>query len=219
MCEMPGLAISERTTYYPEYMDVNIFGFMPALLPVALSPGAGLTLVMNSALAGGHKGLLRTLAGTALGIYTHAFFIGLGITAVLMSSPAAFAVLRITGTAYLLWLGTMLIRRGLTVNSGGLTGATHSVTLKEAWLANVLNPKAILFYLTVVSQFAGEKGGVCNYFILASVHITVMSIWLFSITQMLIFSAKKINPLMMRKYVNIAGGMLLIAFSLHNQVH
>ncbi|MEN4793368.1 LysE family translocator [Pantoea agglomerans] len=200
-------------------MDVNIFGFMPALLPVALSPGASFTLVMNSALTGGNKSLFRTLAGTALGIYTHAFFIGLGITAVLISSPAAFAVLKVTGTVYLLWLGAVLIRSGITVSSGGSDGAKHDVTLKEAWLINVLNPKAILFYLTVVSQFAGTKGGVCNYFILASVHIVVMSIWLFTITQTLIFSAKKTNPLMLKKYVNIVGGMMLIAFSLHSLIY
>lgn len=185
---------------------MNIFGFMPALLPVALSPGASFTLVMNSALTGGNKGLLRTLTGTALGIYTHAFFIGLGITAVLISSPAAFAVLKLTGTVYLLWLGAMLIRSEITVNSGGFTGAKHSVTLKEAWLANVLNPKAILFYLTVVSQFAGAKGGVCNYLILASVHIVVMSIWLFAITQTLIFSAKKTNPLMLKNTSTLSAG-------------
>lgn len=199
-------------------MDMNILGFMPALLPVALSPGASFTLVMNSALTGGNKGLLRTLAGTALGIYTHAIFIGFGITAVLISSSAAFAVLKVTGTVYLLWLGAMLIRRGITVNSGGFTGAKHSVTLKEAWLANVLNPKAILFYLTVVSQFAGAKGGVYNYLILASVHIVVMSIWLFAITQTLVFSAKKTNPRMLKKYVNIVGGIMLIAVSLHSLI-
>lgn len=200
-------------------MDVNIFGFMPALLPVALSPGASFTLVMNSALAAGNKGLFRTLAGTALGIYTHAFFLGLGITAVLVSSPAAFAVLKVTGTAYLLWLGAMLVRSGITVNSGEFTATKHSVTLKEAWLANVLNPKAILFYLTVVSQFAGAEGGVYNYLMLASVHIVVMSIWLIAVTQSLIFSAKKTNPLMLKKTVNIVGGMMLIAFSLHNLIH
>lgn len=199
-------------------MDVNIFGFMPALLPVALSPGASFTLVMNSALAGGHKGLIRTLAGTALGIYTHAVLIGLGVTAVLFSSPAAFAVLKVAGTAYLLWLGAMLIRSGITVNTGGFSDTKHVVTLKEAWLANVLNPKAILFYVTVVSQFAGIKGGVSNYLTLASVHVVVMSVWLFSVSQTLIFSVKKTNPLMLKKYVNIAGGMLLIAFSLHSLI-
>ncbi|MBU9830345.1 LysE family translocator [Rahnella sp. FC061912-K] len=199
-------------------MDLNLLGFMPALLPVALSPGASFTLVMSGALAGGHKGLFRTLAGTALGIYTHAVLIGFGITAVLISSPAIFAVLKFFGTAYLLWLGAMLIRNGIRANPEGFADTKHSVTLREAWIANVLNPKAIIFYLTVVSQFAGVQGGVCNYLTLASVHIVVMSVWLYAVSQTLIFSVKKANPLMLKKYVNIAGGMLLIAFSLHSLI-
>jgi len=199
-------------------MDINLLGFMPALLPVALSPGASFTLVMSGALAGGHKGLFRTLAGTALGIYTHAVLIGFGITAVLISSPATFAVLKFFGTAYLLWLGAMLIRNGIRANPEGFADTKHSVTLREAWIANVLNPKAIIFYLTVVSQFAGVQGGVCNYLTLASLHIVVMSLWLYSVSQTLIFSVKKANPLMLKKYVNIAGGMLLIAFSLHSLI-
>lgn len=199
-------------------MDLNLLGFMPALLPVALSPGASFTLVMSGALAGGHKGLFRTLAGTALGIYTHAVLIGFGITAVLISSPAIFAVLKFFGTAYLLWLGAMLIRNGIRANPEGFADTKHSVTLREAWIANVLNPKAIIFYLTVVSQFAGVQGGVCNYLTLASVHVVVMSVWLYAVSQTLIFSVKKANPLMLKKYVNIAGGMLLIAFSLHSLI-
>jgi len=199
-------------------MDLNLLGFMPALLPVALSPGASFTLVMSGALAGGHKGLFRTLAGTALGIYTHAVLIGFGITAVLISSPATFAVLKFLGTAYLLWLGVMLIRNGIRANPEGFADTKQSVTLREAWIANVWNPKAIIFYLTVVSQFAGIQGGVCNYLILASVHVVVMSVWLYAVSQTLIFSVKKTNPLMLKKYVNIAGGMLLIAFSLHSLI-
>lgn len=191
---------------------------MPALLPVALSPGASFTLVMSGALAGGHKGLFRTLAGTALGIYTHAVLIGFGITAVLISSPASFAVLKFFGTAYLLWLGAMLIRNGIRANPEGFADTKHSVTLRAAWIANVLNPKAIIFYLTVVSQFAGIQGGVGNYLTLASVHVVVMSVWLYAVSQTLIFSVKKTNPLILKKYVNIAGGMLLIAFSLHSLI-
>lgn len=83
-------------------MDINITGFMLVLLPVALSPGASFTLVINSALTGGRAGLWKTLAGTALGIYTHALLIGFGITAVVVSSPAIFGVLKAAGTAYLI---------------------------------------------------------------------------------------------------------------------
>ena len=199
-------------------MDINLLGFMPALLPVALSPGASFTLVMGSALAGGRKGLYKTLVGTALGIYTHALLIGLGITAVIVSSPAIYSVLKIAGTLYLLWLGCMLILSGFNAQHHQ-SKKIYSVTIKEAWLANVLNPKAIIFYLTVVSHFAGKFGGVGNYLTLASVHIAIMGLWLIILSHALVFSTKKINPLLLKKYINIAGGMLLIIFSLHSFIH
>jgi len=199
-------------------MEINLLGFMPVLLPVALSPGASFTLVMSNALAGGRNGLFRTLAGTALGIYTHALLIGLGITAVIVSSPAIFSALKIAGTVYLLWLGLMLILSGMKSKRTELKSRISSVTVREAWLANVLNPKAIMFYLTVVSQFAGKHGGISNYLTLASVHVVVMSIWLIAISYTLIFSAKNIDQLMLKRYANIAGGLLLIIFSLHSLI-
>lgn len=200
-------------------MEINLLGFMPALLPVALSPGASFTLVMNSALSDGRNGLFRTLAGTALGIYTHALLIGVGITAVIVSSPAVYDSLKLVGTVYLLWLGFMLIRSGLSAKLNHSNKGMTTITLRDAWLANILNPKAIIFYLTVVSQFSGKYGGVGNYLALASVHIVVMSLWLIAISHILVFSAKKTNPVKLKKYVNTAGGILLIIFSLHSLAH
>lgn len=51
-----------------------------------------------------------------------------------------------------------------------------TVTLKDAWLANLLNPKDIIFYLTVVSQFSGKHGDVGNYLALASIHVVVFPV-------------------------------------------
>lgn len=187
-------------------------GFIPVLLPVALSPGASFTLAMNSALAGGRGGLLRTLAGTALGIYTHALLIGLGVTAMLVSSPALFNVLKYAGAAYLMWLGVQLIRSGLKTSEMTLRADGPTVTLKEAWLANVLNPKAIVFYLTVVSQFAGSRGDVSHYLLLATVHVLVMGAWLIALSNVLVFSTQKANPVNVKRVINLAGGAVLILF-------
>lgn len=200
-------------------MDINFSGFIPALLPIALSPGASFTLAMNSALSGGQRGLLKTLTGTALGIYTHAILIGLGITSLLVASPALFHMLKIAGTAYLLWLGIQLIRSGLKAREMVFDSGGAPVTMKDAWLANVLNPKAIMFYLTVVSQFAGSKGEIGHYMILATVHIAVMTLWLITISNVLIFSANKMNTMTLKKYVNVAGGGLLILFALMSILH
>lgn len=195
-------------------MDIDVIGFIPVLLPVALSPGASFTLIMSSALAGGRRGLLRTLTGTALGIYIHALLIGLGISAVLISLPGVYRFLEVAGTAYLLWLGLMLIRSGLHTHPAGAQDRTGSISVVDAAVANLLNPKAIVFYLTVVSGFAGQHGGVGNYLILASLHVMVMCLWLSFVSYVLVFSAKGTDPQLLKKYVNISGGILLIAFSL-----
>ncbi|GGD34593.1 MULTISPECIES: LysE family translocator [Franconibacter] len=200
-------------------MDINIVGFIPALLPVALSPGASFTLAMNSALAQGRKGLLVTLTGTALGIYTHALLIGLGVTSLLVASPALFGLLKIAGIFYLLWLGAQLIRSGLGAQELAFSKNEKVITLKDAWLANVLNPKAILFYLTVVSQFAGRQGEVSHYLALASVHVAVMAVWLIALSLLLITSARKINTRALKRAINMGGGALLILFALLNLLH
>lgn len=170
-------------------------------------------------MAGGRKGLFKTLAGTALGIYTHAVLVGLGITAVIASSPAVFLALKVLGTAYLLWLGIILIRIGINVNSENVVNTKKCVTLREAWLTNVLNPKAIIFYLTVVSQFVGRQSGVGSYLILASIHVLIMSIWLLAVSRIVVFSVKKASPNRLKKYINLTGGVVLIIFSLHALFH
>ncbi|MBW1213769.1 LysE family translocator [Pantoea allii] len=195
-------------------MDIDVIGFVPALLPVALSPGASFTLVMSSALAGGRSGLLRTLAGTAVGIYIHALLIGLGLTAIIISLPGVYNLLEMAGTVYLLWLGLMLIRSGVNAQRDNTLCRTRSISVGEALMVNLLNPKAIVFYLTVVSRFAGQHGGVGNYLILASLHVVVMGLWLCIVSHILIFSAKGRNPQRLKKYVNISGGGLLIVFTL-----
>ena len=166
-------------------------------------------------MAGGRKGLFKTLAGTALGIYTHAVLVGLGITAVIASSPAVFLALKVLGTAYLFWLGIILIRIGINANSENVINTKKCVTLREAWLTNVLNPKAIIFYLTVVSQFVGRQSGVGSYLILASIHVLIMSIWLLAVSRIVVFSVKKASPNRLKKYINLTGGVVLIIFSLH----
>ncbi|GLR10717.1 hypothetical protein GCM10007905_34370 [Mixta theicola] len=46
------LVSADGVTYYSGLMDIDPIGFLPALLPVALSPGASFTLALNSALTG-----------------------------------------------------------------------------------------------------------------------------------------------------------------------
>lgn len=199
-------------------MDSNLVAFIIAILPIALSPGASFTLAINNTLTAGYRGLATIIIGTALGIYTHALLIGSGISALLLRSPAIFTLLSFAGAIYLCWLGIQLIKRGRNVAAPYVPRGQRPTTIKDAWLANVLNPKAVMLYLTVVSQFAGKQATLSHFMLLATLHILIMSVWLVVVCCALRMSAKLLNIQKMGYFINVAGGGVLVMFALHNFV-
>ncbi|MGK3127730.1 LysE family translocator [Pantoea sp. C8B4] len=199
-------------------MNLHILAFIIAILPVALSPGASFTLAINNTLVAGSRGLAAIILGTAFGIYTHALLIGLGISALLVRSPIIFNLLSVAGAAYLLWLGIQLLRRGRHISQPVASYRSARMGIKDAWLANVLNPKAVMLYLTVVSQFAGRDHALLHYLLLASIHVTIMALWLIIICFTLLTSARVINIRKLSIAINIAGGLILVFFAISNLV-
>lgn len=188
---------------------MDILGFIITLLPIIISPGASFTIALDNTLTYGVKGLLITIVGTALGIITHGFLVGLGITKLLVSSPSTFMVLTILGNLYLIYLGISLIRSGLKA-AKNITIIHQKASIKTAYIANVLNPKAIMLYLVVVSSYAGATPTLVNYLALSSIHILMMSIWLVACCGFILLSSQKINIVTMKKVINISGGTLLL---------
>lgn len=193
---------------------MNLLGFALAILPVALSPGASFTLAMNNAVQQGMRGTGRIILGTLLGIYTHALLAGLGITRLIAAYPALMNTIKIIGTAYLIYLAIRLIRSGLNAQDMAFTSDNRSTGIKEAYLANVLNIKAIMLYLTVVPAFAGSSATPWSYLVLASIHVAIMALWLLFAGQMLIRSAAKISTRKLKKVIDIGGGTLLLIFTI-----
>jgi len=193
---------------------MSLLGFALAILPVALSPGASFTLAMNNAVQQGMRGTGRIILGTLLGIYTHALLAGLGITRLIAAYPALMNTIKIIGTAYLIYLAIRLIRSGLNAQDLAFTSSNRSTGIKEAYLANVLNIKAIMLYLTVVPAFAGSGATPWSYLVLASIHVAIMTLWLLFAGQMLIRSAAKISTRKLKKVIDIGGGTLLLIFTI-----
>jgi len=193
---------------------MNLLGFALAILPVALSPGASFTLAMNNAVQQGMRGTGRIILGTLLGIYTHALLAGLGITRLIAAYPALMNTIKIIGTAYLIYLAIRLIRSGLNAQDLAFTSGNRSTGIKEAYLANVMNIKAIMLYLTVVPAFAGSGATPWSYLVLASIHVAIMALWLLFAGQMLIRSAAKISTRKLKKAIDIGGGTLLLIFTI-----
>ena len=129
--------------------------FAIAVVVIALTPGPDMTFFIGRALAQGRAAGFAAMAGASTGILVHTLLVALGLSALIVAAPAAFAALKIAGGLYLAWLAVQAIRHGsaLTLPDRPAPRATLAATWASGLAINLLNPKIILFFMTFLPQF------------------------------------------------------------------
>lgn len=139
---------------------------MPTHLPVfvattwllAMLPGAGQALMVQRTLSGGRRAAWAVIAGNATGLLVWTTAAAVGLSALLLSHPQVYGVVRIIGGLVLLVLGVstlMAQRRSADVRPSALRSGY------AAGLATTLgNPKAGVFAVSVLPQFVTAHGPV-----------------------------------------------------------
>jgi homoserine/homoserine lactone efflux protein len=134
--------------------------FVTTLL-VSLSPGPGVLAAVSAGLQHGFARGHAVAYGLALGVWTQLAVIGVGLGALMAASSWAFAAVKWTGAAYLVWLGVQQWRapaQGLAVQPGngqaiGGPPLSRRAILLRGWGVNALNPKGTVFLLAMLPQF------------------------------------------------------------------
>ncbi|ADD41927.1 LysE family translocator [Stackebrandtia nassauensis] len=193
-----------------------------ALLPIILTPGTSATLVAQYVSVGGRRHGAAVMAGTATGHFLHAGFATLGLSAVVMASATAFAIVRYAGAAYLVGLGIYLLvtsSRQRRQATGPAVAPPVARVYRHALIGNVVNPRAALIYLTVPAQVVAVDFPIAAAaFLLAVVHTVMMVSWLSLWTQA-IASAKRsgLFKRIARQFSRV-GGLLLIGLGIRAAV-
>jgi threonine/homoserine/homoserine lactone efflux protein len=139
----------------------NLFVFIAACLVLLVTPGPAVLYIVSRTLDQGYKVGIASALGLALGSLGHIALIALGMAALLAASVTAFSVIKYGGAAYLVFLG---IRR-LTQKPSTRPAAersTNGTATRAFWqgaVVNLLNPKAILFFLAFIPQFVDVSRG------------------------------------------------------------
>ena len=199
-----------------------IVTFALALLPVILTPGTSATLVAQYVSVGGRRHGGAVMAGTATGHFLHAGFATLGLSALVMASATAFAIVRYAGAAYLIGLGIhLMVTAARQRRDPERPHHAPSVArvYRHALVGNVVNPRAALVYLTVPAQVVTVDYPIAAAaFMLAAVHTVMMVSWLSLWTQAI--SSAKRSGLFTRtaRYFSRFGGLLLIGFGVRTAV-
>jgi len=135
--------------------------FVPTVVVLVLSPGPDLVFITANALSSGKRGGVFSALGCTSGAFTHAVLAAFGLTAVVAAWQPAYEVVRIGGALYLAYLGVKMLLAKESPLSIGDAGASKSGArlYREGLLNNLMNPKAILFSLTFLPQFADPTRG------------------------------------------------------------
>jgi threonine/homoserine/homoserine lactone efflux protein len=131
-----------------------IFGTVALAHALAVaSPGPDFAMVVRQSLAFGRGAGLWTAAGIGSGIFFHVAYGLFGLNWLTQRYPQSLTVLGIAGALFLLWMGAQAIRaRPLPDNGEHLPPAQPGDAAKFfgiGVLTNVLNPKAILFFVAL----------------------------------------------------------------------
>lgn len=125
--------------------------FAFATLVFACMPGPAILYMTAQTLAHGRRAGLMAALGVHLGCYVHIAAAAIGLAALLDQAPAVYAIMKLAGAAYLVWLGvTMLLGRH---QSSSETADRKPAVLRDSMVVEILNPKTALFFLTFLPQF------------------------------------------------------------------
>lgn len=147
-------------------MSITPEQLLPFLLTAVLltaTPGPDNLMVLSVGASKGRRLGMAFGLGCATGCLSHTLLAALGVSAVLAASPVAFTALRVLGGAYLVWLGIGALRSrggvGLPVAGADATGDSAARQFAKGVLANAINPKVVLFFLSFLPQFVVPAQG------------------------------------------------------------
>jgi threonine/homoserine/homoserine lactone efflux protein len=154
---------------------VTFFLFLAAACVIALSPGPGIFYVAARTLADGRRAGLASSLGTGLGGLVHVAAGAVGVSTLIMASAEAFAVLKVVGALYLIWLGIKAAREASTDIVATMGSRSAGKAFRDGIVVEALNPKTAAFFLAFLPQFVDPAVGAVwlQFLVLGLVSVTL----------------------------------------------
>jgi leucine efflux protein len=191
---------------------------------IILLPGPNSMYVLSLAAQRGVKAGYRAACGVFVGDTVLMVLSAAGVASLLKANPLLFAVVKYGGAAYLLYIGTGMLRGAwrklrqpaAEAAAAGTPAVDGERPFRKALVVSLLNPKAILFFISFFIQFVDPAfpHPVLPFFVLGA--IAQLASFLYLST--LIFTGARLAAHFRRRRKLAAGaasgvGGLFIGFS------
>jgi len=181
----------------------------------AMSPGPSLALIIHNSINFNRmSGIIASIAH-GIGICVYATVTVLVLEFILKNSGTIFFVIQICGSSFLIIFGLIFIFK----KNNGIEIETYQIqsnSFAQGFIIAIINPKILIWFTAIYSQFIDTNAGLFNKTILVLTPSIIDGIW-YSLVAILVSGYGLKEILNKKKFViqKIIGVLLiLIAFSL-----
>lgn len=142
------------------------FGTMIAFAAVALgmvcAPGPNMIYLISRSVTQGRVAGVISLFGVVLAFVVYIVATMMGLSALFLTVPVLYTMIKWAGAVYLLWLAWKAIRPGSDRNilePQALTIESPKKLFMMGFMTNLLNPKAAVLYVSLLPQFIDPTRG------------------------------------------------------------
>ncbi|MFC6085551.1 leucine efflux protein LeuE [Sphaerisporangium aureirubrum] len=154
----------------------NIWAYTVGAFLIILLPGPNSLFVLSVGARRGVRAGYRAAGGVFIGDTVLMAMSAAGVASLLRSTPLLFSVVKYAGAGYLAWIGLSMIRAAWRSRRDAADGAAPvpedlSDPFRKALTVSLLNPKAILFFVSFFVQFVDPAYGapVLSFLILGAI--------------------------------------------------
>lgn len=168
-------------------MIENLWLFITIATLIVVVPGVDFLLVTKNTLNFGKSAGHFTSLGIILALCIWTLLAVLGLATIVASSTVLFMMIKYAGAVYLIWLGIQALLAKKS-SMGALLTKDHAIQIPtnthrhcftQGIVTDLMNPKTLLLYVTLMPQFINPKAAVTpQLLILAGTLIAISIIWL-----------------------------------------
>jgi threonine/homoserine/homoserine lactone efflux protein len=202
-------------------MITAVLAFAGVAALINITPGVDTLLVLRTSVTRGRPAGLAAALGILTGCVVWGLAAAIGVVALLTASHLAYDAVRIAGVGYLTWLGVTTLRatfrrRGSevpaevpVVTEGGRTAAFRSGVG-----TNLLNPKAGVFYMSLVPQFIPAGASVFGTsMLLTAIDIGELVLWFLVLSAAASALGARLRRPAVRRWLERLSGITFLGFA------
>ena len=195
-----------------------MWAFVGAVVLLTLLPGPNSMYVLSVAARRGLRPGFTAAGGVAVGDSILMAMSALGLSSLFAASPTLFTIVKWAGAAYLSWIALGMLRaawnalRSREKKTDNESEMLNEHPFRRAFIASILNPKSLLFYVALFVQFIDPNYAypILSYLVLMVIVVGVDMMYMVS----LIFFGDRLAKLFRKRRRAAAAGNATVGTAL-----